>query len=426
MRRRVSIPGARDLMNDVLQAISQRQGTPCFVYFLDHITERIGMLREAFDGRFALSYAVKSNPHIEMLRWLRIRVDLLDISSAGELRRAMKAGWPAARISFTGPGKQLWELEDAVKCHIGEIIVESVAEARMLDEVSRKLGTRVPILIRIGPKRVPRGFGGNMSGKPSQFGIDEEDMDAALSDIVAMRHLDLVGFHVYSGTQCLNADSIAENYEIYIELFRRFAGARTVLPRKLVFGSGLGIPYHEQERPLDLAHVARRINPQLDALKAEPRFAGAVLVLELGRYLVGEAGIYLTRVIGKKRSRGVEICVCDGGMHHHLAACGHFGTVVHRNYRMFRVTPAPSDATVAEHELVGPLCTPIDALGHRVKLPALSVGDVVAIECSGAYGPSASPVNFISHPPAKEIAVETRGGSLVVTDISQGEPIRLP
>jgi len=406
------------IVNTLLQQIAREHGTPCYVYFFDEVLARIKLLRESFGGRFTISYAVKSNPNLELLRRLRWQADCLDISSGGELDRALQSGWPTAALSFTGPGKRVAELHAAVKTHVGEVVVESLDEAVLLDRAAREAGIRQPILVRVAPKKVPRGFGVNMAGKPSQFGVDEEVVDVVLPKILALPNLDLQGFHIYSGSQCLNNESIAENYEIFIALFRHLCGTHDITPRKLVFGSGLGIPYTEKDEPLDLPKIAARINPQLDGLRAEPRFAKAGLALELGRFLVGEAGIYITQVIARKESRGAVICICDGGMNHHLGACGHFGGVIHRNYRMSRVTDAALDAPVIAHELVGPLCTTIDTLGHGVKLPALQVGDILAVHSSGAYGLSASPIHFISHAPPKEIMVQTIGGKIDISDVT--------
>ena len=231
-----------------------------------------------------------------------------------------------------------------------------------------------------------------MAGKPSPFGIDQNEIDSAIDAIDAMPCLRLVGFHIYSGTQCLKPESVAENYGIFIDLFRRASARAGVPPKKLVFGSGLGIPYYDMHTPLDLAKVAELTLPMLRQLRQEPAFESTRFALELGRYLVGEAGVYLTRVVDIKTSRGVEIAICDGGMNHHLGATGHFGSVIHRNYRMLRMTPG-SDLLKSYH-LVGPLCTSIDTLARNISLPELQVGDVVAILSSGAYGPTASPTGI--------------------------------
>jgi diaminopimelate decarboxylase len=406
--------------HDLLATVARDFGTPCYVYFADALRERVDALRAAFGGRFHVSYAVKANPNSVLLRRLRDWVDGLDVSSGGELARALAAGWDAARISFTGPGKTAGELEYAVAARIGEVVVESVDEAATLNAISGQAGHRQPILARLAPLRVPRGFGLNMSGKPTQFGLDEETLDASLRTIRALPHLELVGLHIYSGTQCLAADAIAENYRLFSELFRSVCSAQRLTPRKLVYGAGIGIPYHEGEAAPDLAAIAAGTQPALEAIAADPALRSAELVLETGRFLIGEAGVFLTRVIRTKESRGTTLCICDGGMNQHLAASGHFGSVLQRNYRMFRVGSAGTPpAANNEYTLVGPLCTTIDTLGRRVAFDALRAGDVVGILSSGAYGVTASPIHFISHRPPREVLVETIDGRPRMEDCTQ-------
>jgi diaminopimelate decarboxylase len=406
-------------MNSTLVDIAERFGTPCYVYFMEDIAARCEALRQAFARRFTISYAVKANPNVALLRRFQAHTDALDISSAGEMQRALRAGWSPQRLSFTGPGKRTEELVAAVTQGIGHIVVESVHEARTVSQIAREGRTYQDILVRLAPRRIPRAFGLNMAGKPSQFGIDEEDLDAALAEIKALPHLRIRGFHIYSGTQCLDANALVEHFEGCCELFRRCARRHAITPYVLVFGSGFGIPYHPGQEAFDLSHLAARVNPVLDALLQENLFHDAVCVLETGRYLVGEAGIFVTRVIRVKVSRGTRIAICDGGMHHHLAACGHLGSVIHRNYRLFKVNASVDTEETATYEVVGPLCTSIDTLGHAVELPTLDQGDLLGIHCSGAYGLTVSPLHFISHPPPKEILVESPLGHPYVEDISQ-------
>jgi diaminopimelate decarboxylase len=388
----------------ILQEAAQSFGTPAFVYFTSAITGRAAELRAAFDNRFLLSFAVKSNPNPSLLAWLKDHVELLDISSIGEFRIAVKAGWEPSRLSFTGPGKRDFELNEALGGNLGELIVESVREAATADRIARAMGKVQDIMVRIAPASVPKGFGDQMAGRPSPFGLDVEQLDEELPQILALPNLRLTGLHIYSGTQCLKADAIRENYRIFIGIFRAAAAKFDLKPAKLVFGSGLGIPYHAGDTALDLQSVAQGIDRELDALKSEPRFADTRFVLELGRYLVGQAGFFLTRVVSVKQSRGARIGICDGGMNDHLPAAGHFGMVIHRNYMMHKVAGAA--ATEEKVDLSGPLCTSIDRLARGVMLPGIGEGDLIAIHNSGAYGPSASPLHFISHAAPREILVE--------------------
>jgi diaminopimelate decarboxylase len=406
-------------MNSTLVDIAQRFGTPCYVYFMEDIAARCEALRQAFAQRFKISYAVKANPNVGLLQRFRAHADALDISSAGEMQRALRAGWPAQRLSFTGPGKRTQELVAAVTQGIGHIVVESVHEARTVSQIACACGTPQDILVRLAPRRIPRGFGLNMAGKPSQFGIDEEDLDGAFAALKTLPNLRIRGFHIYSGTQCLDANALVEHFESCFDLFRQCATRHALKPHVLIVGSGFGIPYYPGQEALDLSHLAARVNPALDALLQDDGFRHAVCLLETGRYLVGEAGIFVMRVIRIKVSRGTRIAICDGGMHHHLAACGHLGTVFHRNYRIFKVNASVDMGDTATHELVGPLCTTIDTLGHAVELPTLDEGDLIGIHCSGAYGLTVSPMHFISHPPPREIVVESAQGHPSVEDISQ-------
>lgn len=389
-------------IDDWLGQAAKRFGTPSFIYFADRIARRIEELRDAFAGRFALSYAVKSNPNPALLTWLNGRVDLLDVSSIGEFHLAVAAGWNPVLISFTGPAKRDVELRDAIHGRVGLLVIESLREARLANAIARSADCVQRVLVRIAPDSVPKGFGDQMAGRPSPFGIDLEDAPEAIDAILAMPNLNLAGLHIYSGTQCLKPDAVVENYRGFLRIFAALCEAHGVTPDKLILGSGLGVAYHDQDAPLSLDDVAQGILPDIDHFRAQPRFADTQLALELGRYLVAEAGFFLTQVVSIKMSRGVRIAICDGGMNNHLPASGHFGMVIRRNYSMHRVG---GGAEVEKVDLSGPLCTSIDRLGSGVELARLEEGDVVAIHQSGAYGLTASPFHFISHAPPAELMV---------------------
>lgn len=396
------MPSDRDL-DALLQRAADTIGTPAYVYVTDLIGERLAELRTAFGSRFALSFAVKANPNPALLAWLAERVEFLDVSSIGELRLGLASGWDSARASFTGPAKREAEIREAIEKDVGELVLELLREARIAETHARSLGKVQDVLVRLAPTSVPKGFGDQMAGKPSAFGIDMEEVGRALPQILAFENLRVVGLHIYSGTQCLKAEAICENYRIFIRDFRSVCETYGLKPRKLVFGSGLGISYHDDLPVLNLADVAAGINDELDRLKEEPLFRDAQLILELGRYLVGEAGYFVTRIVSVKQSRGVRIGMCDGGMNNHLAASGHFGMVVRRNYKMHLVGGGlPSDRV----DLVGPLCTSIDRLAAGILLPPVDEGNLIAVHASGAYGLTASPIHFIGHAPPREILID--------------------
>lgn len=384
----------------MLLEAAQRFGTPLYAYDLDVAVERARLLGPLFGGRFRISYAIKANPNAAVLGALAPHVATFDASSFAEVRRGMAAGMPASRISFSGPAKRQAEIRAAVETGVGELVVESLTEAQAAAAHALAVGRCQPVLVRINPARLPRGFGASMSAGPSQFGIDEEDLAEALPAIAALPGLDLAGFHIYSGTNCLDAAAIAENFAIFTELFRRAQALSGIAPRTLIFGAGFGVPYLPIDQELDHAALPALVNPLLDDLRAEPAFARAALTLELGRWIVGPAGWLLTAVVSAKRSRGVEVRACDAGFNNHLAACGMMGSVIHRAWR-FENLSNPGGPP-GRFMLVGPLCTTIDRLARDVELAEVRVGDVLAIAQSGAYGLTASPVKFISHPEPRE------------------------
>jgi diaminopimelate decarboxylase len=379
-------------------------GTPLYVYDLDLVRQRIACLREVFGGRFGVSYAVKANPNTAVLAAISDVIDTFDVSSFGEVERAIRADCPPARITFSGPGKRQEEIRRAIKLGVGELVIESLGEAKLADRIARELGCRQGVLVRINPASSPRQFGVNMAGKTSQFGIDEEEIEAAIDQIAALRGLDLLGFHAYSGTNSLSVAAIAENFAIYRVLFQRAVAHWGGTPTKLVFGAGFGLPYLPADAPLHLTQLAALVTPEVDSLRHTAPFTHTRLVLELGRWLVGPAGWLLSTVIGEKRSRGTDIRICDAGFNTHLAAYGMMGSVIRRNWRIANLSN--DRAPTGTYTLVGPLCTTIDTLATKIALPELRIGDVIAIENSGAYGLTSSPTRFISHPEPREAVLE--------------------
>ncbi|MEE9355090.1 MAG: hypothetical protein V3U75_05820 [Methylococcaceae bacterium] len=404
-------------VREILAGIGQSHGTPCYVYFIDHILAQIYRVMGAFDNRFTISYAVKANPNPILLNHLKESISLLDVSSAGEMSEALTLGYKPEQLSFTGPAKREFELIQATQAGSVEMICESEQELDRLNQIAEQFATRIPILIRINPDKLPKTFGVNMAARPSQFGIDQVEVSRVLERLTQWTNLDFAGFHIYAGTNCLNEDAISENFANYIELFLNFSEKHQLHPRKLIFGSGFGIPYFQQQQPLDLKKLANLINPAIDDLHTSPFLKNAQCVLETGRFLVGQNGYFVTSVISEKTSRGVQIRLCDGGMNNHLGACGLLGMVIRRNYPIWNLNNPTGP--LREYMLVGPLCTTIDTIAERIELPEIKTGDTIAIGSSGAYGLTASPVRFISHPQPNEFIVSGTGLNTQITDVSQ-------
>lgn len=384
-----------------LGVLAARVGsTPFYAYDRALLDARVAALRAALPAPLRLHYSVKANPMPAVVQHMARLVDGIDVASGGELRTALDSGRDPAAISFAGPGKTEAELLQAVAAGIN-LHVES---AREIDAVARcgdALGLTPRVTVRINPPFELKASGMRMGGGAKPFGIDSEQVPAHLAQIAALG-LDFHGFHIFSGSQSLKADAIVECQAQSVELALALAGHAPAAPRLLNIGGGFGIPYFPGEARLDLAPIAAGLERCLE------RVAGAMpqaaLALELGRYLVGEAGVYVARVIDRKVSRGQVFLVTDGGMHHHLAASGNLGQVIRKNYPLAignRMGAAPAGACT----VTGPLCTPLDVLGENMDLPEAQPGDLVVVFQSGAYGLSASPTGFLGHPAPREVLV---------------------
>lgn len=384
-----------------LPELARRVGrTPFYAYDRRLVSERVELLRSHLPRRVHLHYAMKANPMPAVVAHLAGLVDGVDIASAGELKVALEAGARPDSISFAGPGKSDADLHAALAAGI-VVNLESEGEMERLAAIASERGVKARVNVRVNPDFELKSSGMKMGGGPKPFGVDAERVPAMLRRIGALA-LDFQGFHIFSGAQNLRADSIAEAQRKSVELALRLAQDAPAPVRVLNIGGGLGIPYFPGDERLDVALVAGNLAAILEGL--DSRLPGAQVVLELGRFLVGEAGIYVCRVIDRKISRGHCFLVTDGGLHHHLAASGNFGQVIRKNYPVVvgnRVRGARREIV----SVVGPLCTPLDLLADNMEMAGAEVGDLIVVFQSGAYGLSASPAGFLSHPPAAEILV---------------------
>ncbi len=381
------------------QVVAEVGSTPCYLYDRQRLAERAGQLRAAFPERVLLHYAIKANPRPALVGFLAGHVDGFDVASGGELRVTLDAGMDREHISFAGPGKREAELVQAQAAGI-LVNLESFREIDILARASVATGVPARVAIRVNLPFELKASGMKMSGGAKQFGVDAEQVPALLERIAAAG-LAFEGFHCFAGSQNLRWDAIVEaqqrSYELVLGWLERFPAPL----RSLNLGGGFGIPYSDRDQPLDTAPVFDSLHRLAERCGGD--FGGqARLVVELGRYLVGEAGIYVARVIDRKISRDKVFLVTDGGMHSHLAASGNFGQVMRRNY------PIAVNRTGGEREVasvVGPLCTPLDLLGDNVELDRAEPGDLVVVFQSGAYGRSASPRNFLGHPDLVEALI---------------------
>ncbi|MBI1181731.1 MAG: pyridoxal-dependent decarboxylase, exosortase A system-associated [Alphaproteobacteria bacterium] len=381
-----------------LDDLAAELGTPFFAYDRRQITDRVADLRAAMPEGLRLHYAVKANPLPDVVAHLSRLVDGLDVASGGELDLALRIQQRADRISFAGPGKTDAELRAAVTAGAA-INLESAGEMRRVAGIGAQAGTRPRVAVRVNPLFELRQSGMRMGGGAKPFGVDEEQVPALLRELAGL-DLEFLGFHVFAGSQILDEEVLAECLARTVELVVRLSADSPTPPRYANLGGGFGIPYFPGERPLDLGRVGEALaGPLAEGRRACPE---AEFAIELGRYLVGEAGLYVTRVVDRKVSRGKTFLVTDGGLHHHLALSGNFGQVIRKNYPL-AVDGRLDEAAAAPVDVVGCLCTPLDRLGDNVALPAAAPGDLLVVFQSGAYGASASPTAFLGHPAPAEI-----------------------
>ena len=385
---------------DVRSLVEESGGTPLFVYDNNLIGAKIALFRAALPDGIGLHYAVKANPYPPLLEWICKFVDGFDIASEGELAALEKVEACCLPMSFAGPGKTDRELKRAIQSD-ATISVESPGEAARMLEIGGNLGMRPKVMVRVNPPFRLKGAGMKMGGAASPFGIDH-DLAAEVVRGLIEAGADWRGLHIYPGSQCLDWAAIVEAQSLSVALAAEIADAAGAEPPEVNLGGGFGIPYFAGEAPLDLYSMGQAMGEMLADVPGP--LCASRFTLELGRWLVGEAGVYLTRVIDRKDSRGEAFLVTDGGLQHMLAASGNFGQLLRRNYPLAVATRYGATAEEAV-TVVGNLCTPLDLLADQVELPCADPGDLIAIFCAGAYGLTASPQAFLSQTTATEVMV---------------------
>ena len=385
--------GGRD--SDTLTA--DAGGTPLFVYDSGIIAAQVARFRHSMPSDVALHYAVKANPYAPLLSHVASLVDGFDVASAGELGRVAHLGLP---VSFAGPGKRDRELETAMRAGV-TINVESEGEAQRALAIAAREKLSPRLAVRVNPPFALKGAGMKMGGLASPFGVDHDRVPALIGQILKAG-AEWRGLHIFAGSQALRADALIEAQAATVRLAGEIAHQVGRNPPEVNLGGGFGIPYFAGDPPLDVEAVGKALKPVL--ADRPPSLRNSRFAIELGRWLVGEAGVYLTRVVDRKMSADKTFLVSDGGLHHMLAASGNFGQLLRRNYPV-ALADRMGDPPAEEATITGCLCTPLDLLADEVALPRAEVGDLVAIFCAGAYGLTASPQEFLAQGRAREMLV---------------------
>lgn len=372
--------------------------TPFYIFDRQIIAQKIAEVRACISPDIHLHYAVKANPMSQLVQYMAQNVDGFDVASSGELRLALSAGMSPAKIGFAGPGKSDVELQMALEAGV-LLSVESMNELERISALSRASKLNPRVALRINPQFEMKSAGMKMGGGPKQFGIDSESIPEVLRELKKMG-IPLEGLHIFTGSQTLNADILCENQKHCFDLLLSLKALFNEPLQSFNFGGGFGIPYFEGDESLDLQKVKQNLQKLTAQMKNQfPQLQG---ILELGRFLVGESGIFVSRIVDVKVSRGQTFLILDGGMNNHLAASGNLGQTIKRPFPM-AVIQGQEKSEFESVTVVGPLCTPLDQFAQQVNLRRAEVGDLVAIFQSGAYGLSASPYDFLSHKKPQEI-----------------------
>jgi diaminopimelate decarboxylase len=387
-------------------------GTPLFVYGAGILDQNWNVLRSTFPLEFAISYSVKANPNPHIMKTFIAKGCGLEIASAGELHLALNAGCAPGKLLFAGPGKSEAELELALSHRIGEIHMESLLEAHRVNTISRRRGIKAPVALRVNPSSAAQGGAMQMGGKPAPFGVDEEQLDDTVAQLLELRSLEFRGLHFYLGTQILDHQILVRQYRHSLKIVKRMV-VKIGRPLDTVdFGGGLGIPYFPDDQALDMEGLRGELRSLIKEVRGDRAFLGTQFVIEPGRYLVGESGVYVSRINDVKVSRGKKYVIVDGGMNHHLAASGNLGQVIKRNFPV-AVLNKLNNENHERVDIVGPLCTPLDTLARNVELPILEIGDWIGVFQSGAYARTASPLHFLSYPSPAEVLVQNERAHLI-------------
>ncbi|MBL1422315.1 MAG: alanine racemase [Alphaproteobacteria bacterium] len=378
------------------QLLNLGRNRPAYYYSRKRIDSQIKLFRDTMPKTTKLAYSVKANPFPPLIQFVAGIVDGVDVTSYNEMVACINAGVPPNSIMFAGPAKKLYELRAAVSMGV-RISAESISELQRIKEIADILNCTAHTLLRVNPNISIKGASMRMGGTSSQFGIDESDLDEAWR-LIDNSRIRFSGIHIYWGSQCLSAFAITEAQQASVDLVEKMSAKFPEEPEKINLGGGFGIPYYERDNLLDISAVAEGFKPL--QLRLSSKFPSTQVYLELGRYLVCEAGIYVCQVIDTKKSHGKAYIITDGGLHHFLAATGNFGQKIRRNFHLAMIPTKriiSDETSLFEVEVVGALCTPIDVLGHKLHGPKIEIGDLIVVNCAGAYGRSASPVDFLSH-----------------------------
>ncbi|MBI5814473.1 MAG: diaminopimelate decarboxylase [Nitrospinae bacterium] len=384
-----------------IRQIALRAGTPFYIYDAAILRRQYQRLAAALPENTFVHYSVKANPNINVARVFGKLGAGAEVASEGELAMALKAGFAPEKIIFAGPGKSEADIRMAVAKKIGCINVESAAElGRIITAASETKSARpVKIAFRVN-LTFTGGAGEVMTGGPRKFGTDDTELPRLIKKALAEKRVEVMGFHCFAGTQITDTDTLGAMYRGFAQWAATTAAKLGMTVKTLNFGGGLGIPFGEKDRELDVKKLGAVIRDVRREILSTPNFAQTRLLLEPGRYLAGPAGIYVSRVTDVKTSRGRLYAITDGGIHHAIVPIA-----LNKNYPAAILTKTKG-RKVVECTVAGPLCASADQFSRIIKLSSPRIGDLLGIFNSGAYGYTAGMLYFLSHPLPAEVMAD--------------------
>ena len=379
---------------------------PAFIYFRKIVKRKYDELLGCLPRGFEIHYAFKANPNQEVLGFIRSLGAGADVASLGELRLAMETGIPTEKIEFTSPGKTIKELSLAIDLGISSINVESISEINIILDLCRAKGKPANLGIRLNPKTKSSPSAMKMSGD-TQFGIIESDLEQALAFIKNGSEVsNFSGLHMHLGSQFLEAEKIISNFKFILEKAYEITTQYKIELKKINFGGGWGIDIFGNKPPLNLPLIKKSLSELFTDLEYRTNFKNTQFIVEPGRFLVAECGIYAVKVLYRKKGYKKEFLVVDGGMHQNYLAAGGIGQVIRRNLQVDVVPRSDCSDRTSKYTIAGSLCIPDDVLASELELPSdIREGDILLFHDCGAYGYSASPLKFLSHTFPKEIMI---------------------
>lgn len=381
----------------VINQIIKKYGTPLFLYDYNKIAEQCKKLQWITSDKADVYYSMKANPTIGICQVINRFIKQVEVSSLGELYCALKAGFTTHNILFSGPGKRIGDLEVAVKQKI-KISVESLEEMRLIYEICIRNETEANVLIRINPNFNHLSKSVIMTGISSQFGVDTDDFHKMMN-MINRNYIILHGMNVYLGSQILEEETILKNCEDIINLAINLSTKYHFELKELDLGGGFGISYFDNSE-LNVSVLRKGLCDLFDRYR--DKLKNTRLIFESGRYLTADSGRYITKVLYRKESKGKNYIVCDGGLNHILGS-SYYNREIRDNYP---IEVLHKEGRKEECYIAGPLCTPKDLFGRKVRIVQPDIGDYICVSKVGAYGLTFSPIRFISHLAPAEVMLK--------------------